>query len=42
MELIKNIINISLIIILSLNILFYILTKYIKHNRKCLKKTISI
>ena len=38
MELIKNIINISLIIILSLNILFYILTKYIKHNRKCLKK----
>ena len=38
MELTKNIKNISLIFLIILNVLFYILTKLIKSNRKCLKK----
>ena len=38
MLIIKNLVNVSSISIILLNGLFYLLTKYIKSNRKCLKK----
>lgn len=38
MLIIKNIKNISSIFIILLNSLFYLLTKHIKSNKKCLKK----